>query len=123
VEHKIQSRAGSLQLELQQVPKMLGLLLEDWCPQAFLVSFKLETDPSLLEKKARGALAAYGHHMVVANLLASRHRLVLVFHRDGDAPTEIAAPEEPGLGLEPALVAHMAHAHRLHCRLFPPTAE
>ncbi|KAI9905841.1 hypothetical protein PsorP6_013538 [Peronosclerospora sorghi] len=40
-EHKIQSRAGPLELKLQQVPKMLGVLRHTWAPKSFVVSFKL----------------------------------------------------------------------------------
>ena len=40
VEHKIQS-CSSLVLKMDQVPKMLKLLAEDWAPDAFIVSFKV----------------------------------------------------------------------------------
>jgi hypothetical protein len=40
--------------------------------QAYVVSFKLETDPALVIPKARLALATYGHQLVVANLLQTR---------------------------------------------------
>lgn len=36
---------------LMQVPKMLGALHRDWAPEAFLVSFKLETDDNILISK------------------------------------------------------------------------
>lgn len=36
---------------LCQVPKMLGTLQHAWAPEAFLVSFKLETDEGLLIRK------------------------------------------------------------------------
>ena len=41
--HKIQSKGGStsLQLNLRPVPKMLGLVSAEWCPQALNVSFKV----------------------------------------------------------------------------------
>lgn len=42
-EHKIQSSASQgnhLTLELKPVPKRLKCLVEDWCPKAFVVSFK-----------------------------------------------------------------------------------
>lgn len=55
-EHKIQSSDGSLTLTLRPTPKCLGMIKEEWCPQAFVVSFKLETDDSLLVKKASGAI-------------------------------------------------------------------
>jgi DNA / pantothenate metabolism flavoprotein len=71
-EHKIQSRGGELNLELQQVPKCLGLLRNDWAPAAFHVSFKLETDEQLLLHKAKAAITSYGVHCVVANELNTR---------------------------------------------------
>ncbi|CCG81274.1 putative Phosphopantothenate-cysteine ligase [Taphrina deformans PYCC 5710] len=79
-EHKIQSSAGSLELRLAKAPKVLQALIEDqWAPRAFICSFKLETDPSLLIPKAKAALRTYGHQCVVANILARRaHEVVLV---------------------------------------------
>ncbi len=50
-EHKIQSRDGQLTLDLQQVPKALGVLTSTWAPQAVVVSFKLETDEDILVLK------------------------------------------------------------------------
>lgn len=38
---------------LCQVPKMLGVLTQQWAPQAMTISFKLETDQSLLIGKVR----------------------------------------------------------------------
>ena len=42
---------------LPQVPKMLGSLRRDWSPQAYIVSFKLETDDAILLSK----VAPEGH--------------------------------------------------------------
>ncbi len=36
-----------------QVPKVLGVLVHTWAPQAMVVSFKLETDEHILIKKVR----------------------------------------------------------------------
>ena len=36
-----------------QVPKMLGVLKHVWAPEAFVVSFKLETDENILLKKVQ----------------------------------------------------------------------
>ncbi|GLI60451.1 hypothetical protein VaNZ11_002608 [Volvox africanus] len=76
VEHKIQSSEGPLILHLQKVPKMLGVLAREWVPQAFVVSFKLETDQRILVDKASLALQRYGVHLVVANLLHNRKDVV-----------------------------------------------
>eukprot|EP01034_Spumella_vulgaris_P019783 gene19783-25305_t len=58
VQHKIQSSTG-LTLELEQVPKVFGKLVDEWAPKAFVVSFKLETDESILFTKAWGAIEKY----------------------------------------------------------------
>ncbi|EFJ50517.1 hypothetical protein VOLCADRAFT_103968 [Volvox carteri f. nagariensis] len=76
VEHKIQSSDGPLVLHLQKVPKMLGALVSEWAPGAFVVSFKLETDQRILVDKANTALQRYGVHLVVANLLHNRKDIV-----------------------------------------------
>lgn len=67
-QHKIQS-GGGLVLELEPVPKMLSTLVHDWAPNSFVVSFKLETDETLVLEKAKGAIEKYGVHLVVANQL------------------------------------------------------
>ena len=51
--HKIQSADGPLSLNLSKVPKMLGVLRQTWAPGAFVVSFKLETDETILVKKVK----------------------------------------------------------------------
>ena len=68
-EHKIQSReapddedreaASKVVLRLRRVPKMLSLVRSRWCPRAFVVGFKLETDPALLYRKASDSLRLY----------------------------------------------------------------
>nr|CAG8433756.1 2072_t:CDS:2 [Entrophospora candida]CAG8477096.1 7986_t:CDS:2 [Entrophospora candida] len=71
-QHKIQSGEGALTLKMDQVPKFLKPMVTNWAPEGFIVSFKLETDPSLLVEKARKALTRYGHQIVIANLLMTR---------------------------------------------------
>ncbi|WIA37406.1 hypothetical protein OEZ86_014331 [Tetradesmus obliquus] len=84
VEHKIQSSDGPLVLQLHKVPKMLYSLRHEWAPKCMVVSFKLETDESILVKKAAGALDKYHVHAVVANLLHTRKDRVLVIQRPGE---------------------------------------
>ena len=88
-EHKIQSSAPSdsttsdasrdtmptqqkLVIDLDMVPKFLKQLVEKWAPNAMIISFKLETDPSILISKARKALERYSHHLVIGNILNTR---------------------------------------------------
>lgn len=105
VEHKIQSseefsqRDGSLNskppatrtegkslvIDLEPVPKFLKQLVDGWAPHAMIVSFKLETDPSILVKKAEYALNKYSHHLVIGNLLSTRKwEVVLVSATEGE---------------------------------------
>ncbi|XP_072173526.1 phosphopantothenate--cysteine ligase-like isoform X2 [Diadema setosum] len=60
-EHKLQSSHGPPQIKLSAVPKMLVFLIHHWAPEAFVVSFKLETDPKLLIGKSRKALETNKH--------------------------------------------------------------
>ena len=78
--HKIQSDGGTLTVVLNPVPKCLGLLTKSWCPDAMTVSFKLETDHTILRKKAEKAVYKYGVTMVIGNLLQSRHDKVWILH-------------------------------------------
>jgi len=77
-EHKIQSGKGSLHIEMDQVPKILKPMVDEWTPGGFIVSFKLETDQDLLLPKACQALERYGHQVVIGNDL-HRRKFEVVF--------------------------------------------
>ncbi|KAH7107254.1 DFP-domain-containing protein [Auriculariales sp. MPI-PUGE-AT-0066] len=97
-EHKIQSGKGTLNIEMDQVPKILLPLAADWSANAFIVSFKLETDITLLLPKARQSLERYGHHAVVGNELHSRKwQIVLVSRRPDVYTNETGAPTTSGV--------------------------
>ncbi|GMT19283.1 hypothetical protein PFISCL1PPCAC_10580, partial [Pristionchus fissidentatus] len=74
--HKMKTEEVSLPLSV--VPKNLQRLVENIVPRAFVVSFKLETDESILVEKARKALSNYGHQLVVANMLQTRKEHVIL---------------------------------------------
>jgi len=94
-EHKIQSReepsggqdsgAGrQLVINLDPVPKFLSALVQSWAPKgSMIVSFKLETNPSLLVAKAEQSLHRYHHDLVIGNLLTTRKWEVVFVSRDG----------------------------------------
>eukprot|EP00050_Salpingoeca_kvevrii_P022503 m.127507 g.127507 ORF g.127507 m.127507 type:complete len:308 (+) comp9725_c0_seq3:1534-2457(+) len=115
-EHKIQSRHGALQLTMQPVPKMLKLLVSEWCPEAYVVSFKLETDPALVLPKANAALSSYGHQLVVANLLHRRKfEVTLVFPDSSSEQILLTADQQasvPPTEIEQLLIARIADLHR-----------
>lgn len=66
------SQGKQLMINLDPVPKLLKILVDGWAPEGMIVSFKLETDPSLLVNKAQEALKRYSHHLVIGNLLSTR---------------------------------------------------
>lgn len=113
-EHKIQSSKdakkpaagpaasgddGGLVLSLRPVPKVLGAIKQGvdggggdaWAAEAFVVSFKLETNHAILIAKASGALAKYGVDVVCANLLQSYKREVTLVTARGEAPPTCAS--------------------------------
>lgn len=95
--HKIQSSNGrgsssdnndGLTLQLHNVPKMLGLLRKQWIPDAFVVSFKLETDETILRQKSERAVQKYGSHLVIGNILQTRYQQVYVLSPAPPATSE-----------------------------------
>ena len=66
------AKSRKLLIDLDPVPKLLKNLVEGWAPHGMIVSFKLETDPSILISKSQSALAKYSHHLVIGNLLSTR---------------------------------------------------
>ena len=66
------SNTDGLIINLSNTPKLLHSVRFEWAPQAFCVSFKLETDENILVKKALGAIQKYGVHYVCANILNTR---------------------------------------------------
>ena len=96
---KIQSRAHrGLRLDLHNTPKMLGCIKGAWGAKlATVISFKLETNPNILEAKAAGAIKNYGVEAVCANMLESYRRTVTIVRR--------VAASLPGIRLGEAPVA------------------
>jgi phosphopantothenate---cysteine ligase (ATP) len=109
--HKIQS-TGAPKISLELVPKILKPLVSSWVTSAYVVSFKLETDDSLLIAKSREALVKYNHKLVIANILQTRkHRVVMV---STSASHEIVLSKEQshsGLEIEEPLVAEVIRRH------------
>ncbi|KAJ3274931.1 hypothetical protein HDV01_001795 [Terramyces sp. JEL0728] len=93
VEHKIQSSNGGLSLVLDQVPKIIQPLVKEWAKNAFTVSFKLETDSDLLVSKSKGALAKYGHQIVIGNMLHTRKHIVWFIGKDFEKEIRLSDDE------------------------------
>ena len=74
---------NTLTLTLYPVPKIIPTLRKVWCPNAFVVGFKLETDPSILRQKSVIAMEKNNVHLVIGNELATRYEKVFVLSRGG----------------------------------------
>ncbi|TVU43024.1 hypothetical protein EJB05_09455, partial [Eragrostis curvula] len=120
--HKIESAVGPLNMQLNQVPKMLFILRKHWAPSAFCISFKvctiltfklfptfcltltgsipktytlqLETDPNILLQKAEMARKKYGMNVVVANELANYKDVVVMVTSSGRKTVSRKSKEE-----------------------------
>ncbi|KAI0701393.1 phosphopantothenate-cysteine ligase [Cytidiella melzeri] len=126
-EHKIQSGKGSLHIEMDQVPKILKPLVSEWTRDGYIVSFKLETDSDLLIPKARGALARYGHQVVIGNDLHRRKfEVVFVTPTNSTKPAQepdssqftetwlqIDLEKEPQKEIEEDIVAELVKRHKV----------
>ncbi|KIL55443.1 hypothetical protein M378DRAFT_17937, partial [Amanita muscaria Koide BX008] len=89
-----QSGKGNLSIEMDQVPKILKPMVDEWTKDGYIVSFKLETDPSLLIPKSRTALERYGHQVVIGNDLR-RRKYEVVFVSRKHKPNSHAAEAVP----------------------------
>lgn len=78
-EHKIQSGEDLLDIKLYPVPKLLGKLCNVWSPNGYAVTFKLETDESILSSKAEKSLKKYKQDLVIGNTLAKRRSEVIFY--------------------------------------------
>lgn len=116
-EHKIQSADNSLTIAMEPVPKMLSLVTSDWLPEAFVVSFKLETDDALIVPKSERSLRNYGHQVVVGNQLHRRKWEVVLVERvmGSDEPvfkqTWIKLPHNATHEIERDIVDTLAQRH------------
>lgn len=94
------------------VPKILSPLVKDWAPQAFVISFKLETDPRILLEKARRALDTYRHQVVVANVLDSRRGYVVVVTPETQTELILTDEDEKNeVEIEDRIVSNLTSAH------------
>ncbi|RWS02519.1 phosphopantothenate-cysteine ligase-like protein [Dinothrombium tinctorium] len=109
--HKIQSGEGPLRLHLEMVPKILRPLIKFWTPHAFVVSFKLETDESILVTKARKALEKYGHKIVIANALQTRKSTVILVEDKTDERIDVDS--NSNVEIESIIVDKLISKHKV----------
>uniref|UniRef100_A0A914P9Z3 DNA/pantothenate metabolism flavoprotein C-terminal domain-containing protein n=1 Tax=Panagrolaimus davidi TaxID=227884 RepID=A0A914P9Z3_9BILA len=120
-EHKIQSADGGLNLKLTIAPKVLRRIVKDFVPEAFVVSFKLETDPSVLVEKSKKAIKEYGHQIVIANMLKTRKRRVTFIRANEDPfPIDLDSPEfaeKADVEIEELIIERLKKLHSNYCHV------
>jgi len=94
-EHKIQSSDGPLKIELDVVPKIIPLLKKKWFPKGMLITFKLETDISILTKKMNIHLCNYNVDLVIGNILGKHRDQVVISQKDKEPTWINRKPEQP----------------------------
>ena len=114
-DHKLQSRGGDghITLQLSHVPKSLELVKKRWNMDAFVLSFKLETDEAKLVQKAREAFVINNVDAVLANLLHNRYTQVQLFTEGGTVTQSLetanAGEELESTQLGPQFIAIHSH--------------
>ncbi|XP_039305719.1 phosphopantothenate--cysteine ligase [Solenopsis invicta] len=110
--HKISS-SGPPSISLHLVPKILAPLVSLWVPKAFVISFKLETDESLLISKARTALNKYHHNLVIANMLQTRKQEVIIVSKETNYVLSLTNEQlDKGEEIEQLIVNDLVEKHR-----------
>nr|AGU68222.1 phosphopantothenate---cysteine ligase [Strigomonas galati] len=84
------SGGDGLTIQLDNVPKVLGLLHDSWLrraeglPAPRSITFKLETSEQAMHEKAKRNLHAYHSDAVVANMLQTYKQRVWVYRQEGE---------------------------------------
>ncbi|XP_062518803.1 phosphopantothenate--cysteine ligase-like isoform X2 [Corticium candelabrum] len=112
--HKIRSSNGPLELKLQQTPKLLSPLVKDWATDAFVVSFKLETNKDIIAACAREALDKYKHQVVISNVLATRRKQVTLVTKTEEKMLSLSDHEfHMGIDVEQKIVDELLKHHKV----------
>ncbi|CAF1051319.1 unnamed protein product [Adineta ricciae] len=111
-EHKIPSGQNELIIRLKPVPKLLGSIKGEYAPEAFVVSFKLETDEKILEEKCLQSADKYNQDVIIGNMLKTRTNQVRIYERFDKLWTTInRMPEKE---IEYQIIELLSEKHRIY---------
>jgi phosphopantothenate---cysteine ligase (ATP) len=115
-EHKIPSGQDELMIRLKPVPKLLGSIKGEYTPDAFVVSFKLETDETVLRDKCLHSGQKYQQDVIIGNLLHTRANQVQIFERLAQQWTTIDRDVNPASSreIEDRIVEFLWNKHRIY---------
>ena len=109
-ENKIQSQGETtLTLELQSVRKEIYKIKEEWNTNAFVVTFKLETDKDILITKAFNGIKKSKGDLVIANLLQTRYNTLYII--DSNEQVEVIEKGKDDEYIEKKLVYTIIERH------------
>lgn len=114
-EHKIPSGQDELVIHLKPVPKCLGLIKEEYAPNSFLISFKLETDENILEEKCLKSADKYHQDIIIGNMLKTRTNQVRIYERINHQWTEINRVENREIEYD--IIQFLSNKHRIYQQL------
>ncbi len=111
--HKIQSSTtDGLHVSLKPVPKLLGKIRAEWCPKAFIISFKLETDITLLNTKCKTSLEKYKQDVVIGNILEDRKNKVSCMQANGQLDDIVMNNEKGSVQeIEELIISYLIDLH------------
>jgi phosphopantothenate-cysteine ligase len=109
-EHKIPSGQNELIIRLKPVPKCLGFIKNEYAPEAFVVSFKLETDENILDEKCLQSAEKYHQDIIIGNILKTRTDQVRIFERITQQWTTINRLQE----IEFHIIEFLCNKHRIY---------
>mmetsp|Transcript_23014 Transcript_23014/g.57673 ORF Transcript_23014/g.57673 Transcript_23014/m.57673 type:complete len:341 (-) Transcript_23014:57-1079(-) len=116
-QHKIQSYGkDGLCVQLRNVPKMLGYVAQRWATEAYVISFKLETDEAIFESKVDYSMK-YGQSMIIGNMLQSYQNKVTLFER-GQKPVVVTRTKEEAekhVDIESYMIPAIIKCHAAFC--------
>lgn len=111
-EHKIPSGQNELTIHLKPVPKCLGFIKGEYVPDAFVVSFKLETDEKILEEKCLQSAEKYNQDIIIGNMLKTRTNQVRIYERMEKQWTIINRLDEKEIEYE--MIRFLSDKHRIY---------
>ncbi len=96
---------------MKPVPKLLGSIKGEYAPDAFVVSFKLETDEKILEEKCLQSAEKYNQDIIIGNMLKTRTNQVRIYERMEKQWTTINREEKE---IEFQIIAFLWNKHRIY---------
>jgi len=64
--------------QFHRVPHLMLKIRREWCPKAYVVSFKLAENSVVLSDKAHAQMEMYGTHLVVGNVVGTHKTWVVM---------------------------------------------